>query len=304
MGVVVGLYSRKKRRRIKREEDTMKTGKAVKTAFAIGAIASLGVGLDTRMQVSEYEISAENIPASFDGLRIVHISDCHGKSIPLLAEKTADLKPDIIVCTGDLFDDEGEPCEGLAMAEKLSKIAPMYFVTGNHDIWRGDYLLLEKKLAAMGIIPLHNERLLLENEGGCIAVSGVDDPFVLTQKRVEERLRLSFEQLGERQAEYEILLFHRANLLDKISNLGFDLILSGHNHGGQVRLPFVGGLASPTSSWGDGKIFFPPYSGGMYEKDGCRMIISRGLANTTFVPRLFNRPELVLITLYHKENEE
>lgn len=274
----------------------MNLKKAAGAAAVIGGAAFVK-GLDKRLKVTEYEVSAGNIPQSFEGFRIAHISDCHGMDIPGLKEKTAELRPDIIVCTGDLFDDEGRPDEGLALAEKLASIAPMYLVTGNHDAWRGDYHALEKRLVEMGIVPLHNERLFLQNEGGRIALSGIDDPFVFTGESVAKRVKDSLLELGPPEEAYEILLFHRANLLDMVCGLGFDLILSGHNHGGQVRLPFVGGVAAPTSSWGGGRMLFPPYSGGQYEKDGCRMIVSCGLANTTFVPRLFNRPELVLIKL-------
>lgn len=261
-----------------------------------GALVALK-GLDSRLEITYENVVSPSLPEEFDGCRIVHISDYHNDTIPNLVSEIKDICPDYIVCTGDMADDKGSYYPAVALAEKLVKIAPCYMVTGNHDLWRADFEKMESEMNALGVRYLRNERVFLERDGAKIALSGIDDPYVCEEKKITAYLKNTVEKLSEYEG-FEILLFHRANLLDELSDYGFDLILSGHMHGGHVRIPGIGGLASPRSSLSSSEpLFFPRYFGGRFETNKTVMIVNRGLGNPTLIPRLFNRPEIGVITL-------
>ena len=144
---------------------------------------------------------------------------------------------------------------------------------------------------------LHNERVLLKRGDDEIALSGIEDPFTMSSAKIAENIQNSLLSFP-RYDGYEILLFHRANLFDQLKYHGFDLILAGHMHGGQSRLPSGQGMVSPKSSWASkAPIFFPKYVGGHYRAPRTEMIVNRGIGNPMLIPRLFNRPELTVITL-------
>ena len=265
-------------------------------ALAGGAFLAIKA-LDTRLEVAFYEVKSDKIPKSFDGYKIVHLSDYHNDTIPELVWEIRDECPDIIVCTGDMADDKGTYIPALRLTEKLVKVAPCYMVTGNHDLWRADFQKMEEDMQNVGACFLRNERVLISKNSDEISLSGIDDPFYCGNSRIRPYLSNWAQELSDSE-RFNILLFHRANLLDEFQGFGFDLILSGHMHGGHVRIPGVGGFASPRSSWQDSEnILFPKYFGGMYKSDETTMIVNRGLGNPTFIPRVFNRPEMIVITL-------
>lgn len=274
--------------------------KLLKTAlFAGGALAAVK-GLDTRLEVTYETVESAALPEEFDGYKIVHLSDYHNDAIPALMPEVREAEPDLIVCTGDMADDKGTYMPALNLVERLVKTAPCIMVTGNHDLWRGDYEKMEKEMTEAGARFLHNERVFVSRNGEKLAITGIDDPFACEEKRITSYLRRTKEKLSEYDG-FEILLFHRANLLDEFADCSFDLILSGHMHGGQVRIPMLGGLAAPRSSYSSKEsVFFPRYFGGRYEMNGTVMIVNRGLGNPTVIPRLFNRPEMIVITLKKK----
>ena len=266
-------------------------------ALAGGALLAVKA-LDTRLEVTSYDIKSNKIPKSFDGYKIIHLSDYHNDTVPELIWEIRDENPDIIVCTGDMADDKGTYIPALRLTEKLAKIAPCYMVTGNHDLWRGDYSKMEEDMQRVGAYFLHNERIFISKNSEKIALSGIDDPFYSGNSRIKPYLSNAAGKVSGFDG-YNILLFHRANLLDEFTGYGFDLILSGHMHGGHVRIPGVGGVASPRSSWQDSEnILFPKYFGGMFKVDDTTMIVNRGLGNPTIIPRVFNRPEMIVITLH------
>ncbi len=265
-------------------------------ALAGGAFLAIKA-FDTRLEVTTYEIESDRIPDGFDGFKIVQLSDYHNDTVPELVSEIRDESPDIIVCTGDMADDKGSYFPALRLTEKLTKIAPCYMVTGNHDLWRSDFEHMQEDMKNAGVMFLHNENAVISKNGESIILSGIDDPYYCGDSKIKAYLSMAAHKVSG-QEKYNILLFHRANLLDEFTGYGFDLILSGHMHGGHVRIPGVGGVASPRSSWqGGDSILFPKYFGGRFEVDGTTMIVNRGLGNPTFIPRLFNRPEMVVIKL-------
>lgn len=277
----------------------MKKG-LIAASVAAGGILCLTKAIDSRLEVTSYDISSEEIPKSFDGYKIVHLSDAHSEIIPGLINAVEKEKPDIIVCTGDMTDDDGKSfLPTVHLIKKLVGIAPVYMVTGNHDLARHDFSELSEKLSELGAVFLRNERVVLEKNGESISLSGIDDPAVLNSGTISERVKAAAKGLGSFEG-YDILLFHRANLFEQLSGFGFNLVLSGHMHGGQIRLPGVGGLVSPKTSILSDRMIRPKYFAGAYTYADMTMLVSRGLGNPMLVPRLFNRPELISVRLYSR----
>lgn len=259
-------------------------------------------GLDTRLEVTHYAVRSHKIPKAFDGYKIVQVSDMHCEHIAGLLNEISSENPNIIVSTGDMVNDYGEITPAIRFTQSLAQIAPLYLITGNHDVWRNDYKELIEKSKQVGGIFLNDETVILEKDGSQIALTGISDPYSRTTSQIKDRLKKLLDSLTLFDG-FNILLFHRANLLDFFKDKGYDLILSGHMHGGQIRLPGLGGLFSPRTSIGtDKRLLFPHYFGGVYNEGNTKMIVSRGLGNPMIIPRIFNRPELVVITLEHNDN--
>ena len=245
------------------------------------------------LKVQTVQVSAAGLPAAFDGLRIVHLSDNHGKEFgednEKLLQAVAELEPDLIALTGDLIDQEGQLAMIPALAKGLADIAPTYYVTGNHEWAVRCVPELKQLLTDCGVRVLTNEFEVWEMEGSTLAIAGVDDPNGPADQKTGDQLR------GEIDADYTILLSHRNTVLDYAA-WGYDLVLCGHGHGGIFRVPLLDkGLLSTE------RTFFPAFDGGLYQfADGGWCFESRGLGSNT-VPiqafRLFNRPDLPLIIL-------
>ncbi len=275
--------------------------KFLKAAALAGGALCLLKGLDNRLEVTHYNISSEKIPSDFNNFKILQVSDFHADNVPGLVTEIKNEMPDIIVSTGDLADDKGSFLPSVRLCEHLVDIAPVYAVTGNHDLWRADYEEFERITTNIGVKTLRSERVTLNRGSSEIALYGIDDPFSRKSVRASANIKTAISKL-ERCDSYEILLFHRANLFDYIKNYAFDLVIAGHMHGGQVRLPTGQGLVSPRSSWvGQSSIMFPKYVGGHYHAPHSDMIVSRGIGNPMLIPRLFNRPELTVITLHSED---
>lgn len=273
--------------------------KIIKNLALAGGILCIVKGLDDRLETTHYLMESPEIPEEFNGFRILQFSDLHADSIPGLVDEIRNEAPDIIVSTGDLVHDRGSYAQGVRICKRLMEIAPVYAVTGNHDLWRADYSEFERELTDIGVRTLHNERVELTKGGAKIGLAGIDDPFSRDNARIKQTIKQSLKQIPKYEG-YDILLFHRANLLDLLKNHGFNLILSGHMHGGQFRLPVGGqGVISPKSSWNGSKLFFPKYFAGHYNSKKTQMIVNRGVGNPMIIPRLFNRPELTVVTLKH-----
>ncbi len=254
---------------------------------------------NTALTVTKITVSSEKIPPAFSGFRIAHISDLHnaefGKDNQKLLQKLSDSNPDIIVITGDLVDGNRTDLEvAAAFAEESVKIAPSYYVTGNHEASISEYGELKNRLEAAGVHVLEDEEAFLEREGEKILLFGLSDPNFSMESEwsggasaiVKEKLKK-----WKNQGKYTILLSHRPELFKTYVSAGIDLVFSGHAHGGQFRLPFVGGLIAPDQG------LFPKYDAGLYTEKGTNMVVSRGLGNSIIPIRFNNRPEIVVVDL-------
>ena len=246
--------------------------------------------------VTQVELSA--LPEEFDGFRIVHLSDLHGyeygeNSGELLA-RVREQSPDLIVMTGDMVDRENQMEMIPALAKGLAAIAPTYYVTGNHEWALGTAAVRELKgvLEQCGVIVLSNRFEVLERNGGQLVLAGVDDPNGYADQKTPEELYA--EIAADCPGLFTLLLAHRNDRFDQYAAAGYDLVLSGHGHGGIVRLPFTDGLL------GTSRNFFPTWTAGIYTLGDSTLFVSRGLGNNT-VPvrgfRLFNRPDLAILEL-------
>lgn len=250
------------------------------------------------VQTTVTQVELSGLPAEFDGFRIVHLSDIHGyeygeDSAELLA-KVKNQKPELIVLTGDLIDQDHQITMVPALAKGLAAIAPTYYVTGNHEWSLGTSRVkeLKKLLADCGVAVLSNEYVLLERDGSSVVLAGVDDPNGYADQKTPEELYLEIEK--DYPELFNILLAHRNDAIERYAAAGYDFVLSGHGHGGIIRLPFTEGLLSPA------RTLFPSWTAGVYTVEDTTLFVSRGLGNNT-VPvkgfRLFNRPDLAVLEL-------
>ncbi len=252
--------------------------------------------------ITEYEIVNEKIPNNFSGYTIVQISDLHneefGKDNTRLIEKIKETNPDIILITGDLLDSYNT---NIPVAEtfvkEVVKIAPTYYTTGNHEYrFYEEYLEFEETMKNLGVHVLHNEGEVIEINGEFIQLLGLDanmyqDNRFYVPSNENVQIHEILNTLND-ESMYTVLLSHRPELFDIYVDENIDLTLTGHTHGGQVRIPFIGGVIAPNQ---DG--LFPKYDSGLFEEDGSTMIISRGLGNSSFLIRVFNQPEIVVVKL-------
>jgi len=254
---------------------------------------------NTALELNTYAISSSELPAAFDGYRIAHISDLHnaeiGEGNETLLAMLKEAEPDLIAITGDLIDsNHTDIAVALAFAEAAMQIAPCYYVNGNHEAWVTDYEELRSGLEAAGVVVLENERTELTASGDSIALLGMNDPSfptTLVDDAMSTNIQSQLNTFWADDGTYTILLSHRPELFDLYVKYGADLVLSGHAHGGQFRLPFVGGLIAPNQG------LFPEYDAGLYSADGTNMIVSRGIGNSVVPLRFNNRPEVILIKL-------
>lgn len=248
------------------------------------------------IQVTVTQVSVHNLPEGFEGLRIVQLSDLHGHEYGQdsrdLLELVAEQEPDLIAVTGDLIDQEGQLAMVPALARGLAAIAPTYYVTGNHEWAAADVRQLKGVLAECGVTVLSNQYVALERNGDSLVLAGVDDPNGFADQKTPEELYSEIQQeVGE---TCTILLAHRNDRFGQYAAAGYDLVISGHAHGGIVRLPFTDGLL------GTDRRLFPTWTAGVYTLGDSTLFVSRGLGNNTVpIPgfRLFNRPDLAVLEL-------
>lgn len=245
---------------------------------------------------TQVTVASGALPEAFEGFKISHVSDLHNAVFGRKNEKLLSLiraaEPDIIAITGDLIDSRHTDIDSaLAFVEAAAEIAPVYYVTGNHES-RLDFDAIEPRLIAAGARVLRNEAEYIEHSGERIRLAGIDDPsFIRTGGTAEERAAAELEQLGDGGGTFTVLLAHRPELVEVYAEYGAGLVLSGHAHGGQVHLPLLGGLYAP------GQGLLPEYDSGLYSLGETQMVVSRGLGNSVAPLRVNNRPELVIVTL-------
>ena len=254
---------------------------------------------NTALELNEYEIKSEELPENFEGFCIVQISDLHnaemGEENFKLLELIKNTKPDIIVITGDVIDSYHTDIEvSLRFVEKAVRIAPCYYVTGNHEarLSKEVFQVFEEELKDYGVQVLHDEAVIIERDGEYISLAGLDDPSFASNhngirySNLSNHIKELFLEDG-----FHVLLSHRPEFFEAYVEAEVDLVLAGHAHGGQFRLPFVGGIVAPNQG------FFPEYDAGAFTEDGTNMIVSRGIGNSIIPVRFNNRPEVVVVEL-------
>ena len=251
------------------------------------------------VELTEYVFTHKEVPKAFQGFKIMLISDLHEAPFSKqIIEHINHEKPDIVVFVGDMVQLPGDTIkETVKIAKEVSDI-PIYAVSGNHETQCGSYDEIIKELWNAKIIPLDGDSVCIERGMDSILLIGVKDPKDddVSDKKIEKMRRQIKSEFPDGPC-FSVLLMHRANLYPEIKNSGVDLILSGHLHGGIIRLPFVGGLIGKQSQG-----FFPEYEYGfIQEGDSAGMIVSGGCDLNSKKKRYFNPPEVVLVTLERED---
>ena len=279
-----------------------KTRRWIAAIAAAAVLSLLGWALvwgNTALVTANVLVCSNGIPEAFDAYKIVQISDLHdaqiGENNEKLITMTAETEPDCIVLTGDFVDSSRfHPERSLSVAEALVKIAPVYYVSGNHEaiLPDADYQALTDGLRALGVCVLEDESAELTRGGQSIRLIGLTDigfhPGTLEEKK--DALRTALSALLP-EDEFSVTLAHRPELMDVYTECGAPLVLSGHAHGGQIRLPGIGGLIAP------GQGLFPKYTEGKYEENGTTLVVSRGIGNSVLPLRVNDRPQIVVVQL-------
>ena len=274
--------------------------------FLLATLAALSIALigwiytgNTAIGITHYSVSSPDLPEDFDPFIIAQVSDLHndnfGENQKNLINAIEESSPDMIVVTGDLIDSR-KPNVEIAMdfIRQATELAPVYYATGNHESRiPEEYGLLESQMIATGVHVLRDQQATVKAGNGQLQIIGLEDPDFNWYLAGEDAGPAIQEKLSGLMEEnlYTILLSHRPELFQAYSAAGADLVFTGHAHGGQFRIPFVGGVAAPDQG------FFPEYSEGIHQQNSTTMVVSRGLGNSIFPFRLNNPPELVVVTL-------
>ena len=259
--------------------------------LAILVILTL-IALDEQLILRTYTVVSPKLTAE---VRLAVVTDFHSSdNAEEVAAMVASCAPDVVLLVGDMFDDDTQnrPTERtLSLMRQLSAQYPCYYVSGNHEAWTGEMDALYQQTEEAGVTVLRMSSGVLTVRGQRIALCGIPDPYEMVfsgAPDTEEQIRQALEDVDS--ADFTVLLAHRPELLAKYAQFPLDLVVSGHAHGGQVRIPgALNGLYAPNQGW------FPKLAGGAYTQNGTTLIVSRGLAVRTRLPRIFNRPEVVLV---------
>lgn len=253
----------------------------------------------SRLKIVSYRLENEKIEKP---LRIALITDLHscryGTNQEKLVQAVEGQQPDIILLGGDIFDDEVPHQNSRIFLIRMAQKYPCFYVSGNHEFWSGEIETLKDWIRDQGITVLEGDCQTFEANGSAVNLCGIDDPTYIGKE--ETKTQAEHAYLSADPTKFTLLLTHRPELTDLYRENGFDLVLAGHTHGGQWRIPgILNGLFAPDQG------LFPKYAGGAYKLGNTMMIVSRGLAReSTLVPRIFNRPELVVIDLLPEAAEK
>lgn len=279
-------------------------------AVCVAAVLVAGTGWlvwdNNRLVTTEYPVHSSQLPQAFDGLRIAQLSDVHSRDFGhdnrRLIDAVRRSDPDLVAITGDLITENEDQQVVLDLAGHLTDIAPVLYVTGNHEGKSSRRDELEDGLRERGVEVLDGRTHVMDRGGQELAVAGVDDPRVhragegsraTTDAQQAGLMRERLADLGHPSdsAPFTVLLSHRPELLGEYARSGVDVVMAGHAHGGQVRIPGIGGLYAPNQG------LFPKLTAGVHEQGNTQMVISRGLGNSSPVPRVNDPAELVVLTL-------
>lgn len=261
----------------------------------------LACALYNKPTVRHYKVISDKIDEAF---RIVHLSDLHssvyGESNEVLIDMIKKQKPDIIALTGDIADDQ-TPIKGTKLLLRgIKDVAPMYYVIGNHEYWSGHWISIVEDIKGYDVHVLINEWERVQVKGQEILIAGLDDPDSIRYNAdlMNSDYDISFLDKHQEGDRFKLLLAHRPERIDDYLPHEPDLVLAGHTHGGQVRIPLIlNGLFAPDQGW------LPKYGGGFYGFEKTDMIISRGLSYNPRLPRVFNPPEVVVIDVIPKKSK-
>lgn len=281
--------------------EILKKIKSKKKNLCVGAMLVIVILFvcDARLKTVFYTIESDKInhPVRLALITDLH-SDKYGKNQSTLIRAVEKQNPDIVLLGGDIFDDNGTYDNAEITMRQLAEKYPCYYVTGNHEYWSRDVANILEIVKSCGITILSGDCDSIEISGQTLNICGVDDPdvaeYLVEGVPIENQLESAEEAaLAAGAGNFTILLSHRPELFVTYQKYSFDLVLSGHAHGGQWRIPFLlNGLYAPNQG------LFPEYAGGRYDYETGTMIVSRGLAReSTPIPRIFNRPELVIIDI-------
>ena len=268
-------------------------------AICLVVISGWIVQDNTKIELAEYNVISSKVPEPFVCFEIAQVSDLHnaefGKGNSDLLALLSEVEPHVIVLTGDLIDSRHADMDiALDFAGKAVQIAPVYYVTGNHEARIPEYEQLKTGLVDLGVTVLENKKAQITRDGESITLMGIQDPSFRTDYLLGDAESVSRQAITSLQNEsdgFTVLLSHRPELFDLYVDTGVDLVFSGHAHGGQFRLPFVGGLVAPNQG------FFPKYDAGQFTEENTTMIVSRGVGNSIIPFRINNPPELVVVEL-------
>lgn len=273
-----------------------------KSMFILISILLFFLWQNNNITITEINYYNDKIPDGFNGYSIVHISDLHNKSFgknqEYLLKKVRIAEPDIIVITGDLVDRRKYNLDiAMKFIDGAMKIAPIYYVSGNHEAWSKDYKNISQRLLDYGVKILDDNKVALKEGKYEIEILGLSDPGFLTSNYLEgtdlSKPKKELSKLSD-DSTFQILLSHRPELFDLYTDENIDIIFSGHAHGGQFRIPLIGGLVAPDQG------LFPKYTSSAYVQNQSTLIVSRGLGNSIIPVRIFNRPEIIKVTLLKK----
>ena len=255
---------------------------------------------NNRIVISKHRVKDKKVPSAFNGFKILHLSDLHNKSFGknqvFLLNKIRKLNPDIILITGDLIDRRRTDFKPVLHLLKGLHSIPVYYVPGNHEAWSDCYAQLKDILISHELVVLENEERCIVRDHQRLYLYGLKDPgfYNKDDHKLKSRDQLDAHLQAWKPEGFSILLSHRPEYFDVYASHAIDISFSGHAHGGQIRFPFIGAILAPHQG------FFPKYSAGMYQINTSRLILSRGLGNSLFPFRIFNHPELILVSLESK----
>ncbi len=250
---------------------------------------------ELKIEVSHFDIKTPKLQHGSE-IRIALISDLHSymyrneqEGLIALIEAQS---PHIAALCGDIVDEKIRPRGAYTLCEKLTKRMPCFYVTGNHEFRRNDVPKIKEKLTSLGVRVLSNEYVKVKAAGNSFILAGADDDEgYMGHDRWMTAVKAGLLGL-ESESGPKILMVHKPHLVKYFSEYGFDAGLCGHTHGGQIRTPF-----KKRGLYASGQGLFPALSEGLYEEGGTKFIVSRGLAIEPHLPRLFNPPQLVLVTV-------
>ena len=249
------------------------------------------------LKVTKYFIKSKKYNSN-KPLKVFHLSDYHNSSSKtlnrMIISKVNEIKPDIIVITGDIVDSSRTNIETALKLIDNIKDNKIYYVPGNHEARIKDYQHLLEELRKRNVTILNNKNAVYDG----INIYGINDPFFKSQDKLLQRsiIKDELNDFNIDTSEFNILLSHRPEMIDEYSSKGYDLVFAGHAHGGQWRVPFIGGLYAPHQG------VFPKFTAGIHKKGNTNMVISRGLGNSSFPIRLNNRPEMVIMEVGNEIN--